>query len=629
MLKPGPNAYESLSSREWLCTNGTGGYAMGTVSGANTRRYHGHLVACVNDSLHRVVLLANVEAFAQSSGDVVGLSTNRYNGAIHPDGYRHLRSFRSGPTQEWVYEVQDIKVRKRLGMHPGRNSAQVEYTNLGSKPIRLSLRPLVCHKFYHGDFTQDTNYPSGLEFGTDRTVVTAQSLPLHLLHPGARREPFHGWYYRFEHERETERGLSSKGDLFCPCELSYELAPGEQAVLVATVESAEEPWTLVENFPTELNEQLDHAASLFTLDRPQRKSIIAGYPWFTDWGRDTMIALPGLTRDLASPAFEREVLRGYSCQMSRGIIPNRTVETGLAEYNTADASLWFVNAAYQSLSRNWDDDFASEMAAAIEELVCHHVAGTHYGIAVDTSSGLLNQGSEGTQLTWMDAKIGDWVVTPRHGKPVEINGLWINALRVAEWLASRLGQDTEQFKGLAEQAEANFKSKFWNESLGYYLDTADPDDGSLRPNQLIAMSLPFAPAAKSNAAKALQAIREHLVTPYGLRTLSPESPGYRGRFKGPLQELDSAYHQGTVWPWLLGPYCDAVMKVTGDREEVERALSQVPGMMADYGVNGIAEVYDGDAPQTPGGCPWQAWSVAEIRRVMLEYGVSLTAKVES
>ncbi|HMS54688.1 MAG TPA: amylo-alpha-1,6-glucosidase [Fimbriimonadaceae bacterium] len=629
MLKSEPRSFEALSAREWLCTNGIGGYAMGTVSGANTRRYHGHLVACVNDSLHRVVLLANVEAFAQTSGDVVGLSTNRYNGAIHPDGYRNLKAFRSGATQEWIHEVQDIKVQKRLGLRKGRNSAQVEYTNLGTKPIRLSLRPLVCHKFYHGDFSQDVNYPSGLEFGHDQTVITAQSLPLQLLHPAARREPFQGWYYRFEHERETERGLSSRGDLFCPCELSYELAPGERAILLATAEVAEEPWELSETYPEDTLERLNHAADLFLLDRPRRKSIIAGYPWFTDWGRDTMIALPGLTRDLGNSQFERAVLRGYASHMSRGIIPNRTVETGLAEYNTADASLWFVNAIYQSLSRNWDQEFAAEMASAVEELVCHHVAGTHYGIAVDPKSGLLTQGTEGTQLTWMDAKIGEWVVTPRHGKPVEINGLWINALRVAQWLSTRLGQDPAQFAGLAEHAEANFELKFWNEKLGYYLDTADPDDASLRPNQLIAMSLPFAPANTDNASRALAVIREKLLTPYGLRTLAPECAGYRGRFKGALQELDAAYHQGTVWPWLLGPYCDAVMKTLHDRAEVERVLAQVPQMLDNYGINGIAEVYDGHAPQTPGGCPWQAWSVAEVRRVVLEYGLNLTAKVES
>jgi predicted glycogen debranching enzyme len=328
-----------------------------------------------------------------------------------------------------------------------------------------------------------------------------------------------------------------------------------------------------------------------------------------------MISIPGIFLATGQPELAREVLRSYAGAMSQGLIPNRFPDQGeQPEYNTADATLWFVNSVYLTLRADWQQDFAEEAMAWLDEVHKWHQKGTKFGIVVDRSDGLLRQGAAGVQLTWMDAKVGDWVVTPRHGKPVEVNGLWANALRVMEWLSGKLGLDSMSFANAARQTEDSFRAKFWKGTLGHYLDTIEPDDASLRPNQLIAMALPFGPAVGPNAKSALAKIKEELLTSNGIRTLGPNEPGYHGRYEGSLPERDAAYHQGTAWPWLVGQYSSAVHRLTGDVAEARSALEPARQWMEAYGFGGIAEVFDGDAPQFPGGCPWQAWSVAEILR---------------
>lgn len=602
--------YASASRLEWVLTNGAGAFAMGTVAGSNTRRYHGHLVAS-DANLERIVLLANIEAALVVNGETIELSTNQYLGTVFPEGHKLLESFEAGDEVVWRWKARHRALTKRLWLVHGQNVCEVTYTNEGAHPIELVLKPLVCKKPYHGNFSEDPNYGKQVECLPGETRVNG-ALILH--HEGADCVPVQGWYYRFEYLRETERGLPSRDDLFCPCELTYRLAPGESCVLRA--ESTLGANGISE--PADADSFLSSEAKLFALNLNGRRSILAGLPWFTDWGRDTMISLPGIYLCSGQVEEARQCLSSYRVALNRGLIPNRFTENGGAEYNTVDATLWFMNAAHATLEAEWNDAFAADMFAAGEEIIRFHVAGTHYGIGV-AEDGLLKQGTPGVQLTWMDAKIGEWVVTPRHGKPVEINGLWINALRIMEAWADRLGLDGLTYKIRAEQAEASFEQKFWSEMLGFYLDTVDPDDGSLRPNQVIAMSLPFGPAQGERAKKALEHVTVDLLTPYGLRTLGPREPAYRGRFKGALPELDAAYHQGTVWPWLLGPYCDAVMRITGDLPAVQKALSLADAMLVEAGIGGISEVYDGDAPHTPGGCPWQAWSLAEIRRVTLRY----------
>lgn len=613
--------YDLSSRREWLLTNGLGGYAMGTASGANQRRYHGLLVAAVEPPSTRMVLLANVECEVIAGGQPIGLSTNQYQGAVHPDGYQYLEHFSIGKTATWRYRAEGLQLERVVAVHPGVNAVDVIYRNTGNRSFELVLRPLVAHKFYHDNFRVVENYPDGLVFPKNRTIISNNGVDLVLRHEGAKRIPTVGWYYRFEYQREIERGLDPRDDVFCPCELHYELSPGEEICLVAGLGEAPKPLTQlpVEPASATLGDQLRGAAEHYLVKTQSRTTIIAGYPWFTDWGRDTMIALPGLLLHTGHVAEARRIILDYASQMKQGLIPNRFVENGEeTEYNTVDATLWFANAIYRTLEVEWDAKFAAKSMTALEKVYKNHVKGTLYGIKVDPVDGLLTQGEAGVQLTWMDAKVGDWVVTPRHGKPVEINGLWINALRVMQWLADRLEKPSAAYVTSAELAESNFDAKFWRDHVGYYLDTADPDDASLRPNQLIAMSLPYGPARGPHAVKALEAIQRELVTPVGLRTLAPNCPGYQGRYKGNLADLDAAYHQGTVWPWLIGPYVTALVRLTGDTAEARRILRNAREMLAECGLGGIAEVYDGDEPRSPSGCPWQAWSVGEWLRAWVE-----------
>ena len=437
----------------------------------------------------------------------------------------------------------------------------------------------------------------------------------------ARGEPVQGWYYRFEHARETDRGLDSRDDLYCPCELDYQLQPGQQGTLYASLGDFTPPEQVLtqEDAQDDLLTALKTAAKNFIVETPRRASIIAGYPWFTDWGRDTMISLPGICLHTGRVDLARRILSDFGTQTFQGLIPNRFVEDGeTPDYNTVDATLWYANAIYKTLQAEWDEDFAKEMLAVLKQVYVWHKAGTLYGIRMDPGDGLLTQGERGVQLTWMDAKVGDWVVTPRHGKPVEVNGLWINMLRILEWLCGKLGEDATEYMAAAERAEQWFELKFFHEPRGHYVDTVDPLDVTLRPNQVIAMALPFGPAKGDKAKRALEIVARELLTPYGLRTLGPQEMNYHGRFQGPLAELDAAYHQGTAWPWLLGQYATALVRINGDREGARQALNGVIAMLKEYGLGGIAEVYDGDAPQRPNGCPWQAWSIGEIFRALVE-----------
>ena len=423
--------------------------------------------------------------------------------------------------------------------------------------------------------------------------------------------------------RERDRGLRSNEDLCSPIELSYDLDSGKSATL---------HFALGEELPTdanvftsskkthELGEMLTRSAKHFIVQTDSRTSIIAGYPWFTDWGRDTMISLPGILLATGRVAEARQLLRDYANSIDGGMIPNRFVENEEhPDYNTADATLWFVNAAYKCLSAEWDLAFAQEMLGAFELIFSGHIGGTRFNIKVDPEDGLLHQGGPETQLTWMDAKIGDWVITSRHGKAIEIVALWINALRVMEWIAKQVAPErAHEFYKWAVLAEANFESKFWREEQGYFADTIEPESTQLRPNQVIALGLPFVNVTEGHARKALAIVEKELLTPVGLRTLGPADPAYRGRYEGPMRELDSAYHQGTVWPWLLGSYLTASQRYMGNAIELRRILRPLKAAVEEYGMGGIAEVYDADPPHRPNGCPWQAWSVAELLRFLKE-----------
>jgi predicted glycogen debranching enzyme len=570
-----------------------------------------------------MVLLANVEAFVQpEGGSMIGISCNQYLGTIHPEGYQYIESFKvSDHVAEWCYDVSGTKIIKKIAVHYGRNTTTISYANAWDRPFLLFLRPLVAHRYYHHTFHSQGEYPHFLDFVKDRTILEHHKIPLILEHEGAKCVPSAGWYYRFEYVRDMERGLEAYEDLFNPCELQYELQPNESISLVASTVKNVRPY--VSRTSNQKGRGLvgacKSAASKFLVKTEARTSILAGYPWFGDWGRDTMISIPGICLCTGRIEEAKQIILDYTSHMKQGLIPNRFVERSSdAEYASVDSTLWLANAMYKTLLEDWDTRFAQRCSEVLEEVFEWHQKGTLYGIHVDPKDGLLTQGEQGVQLTWMDAKVGDWVVTPRYGKPVEVNGLWINALRIMEWLAEKLGKPASTYKEAALLVENHFHKKFWRDTLGYYLDTAEPDDASLRPNQVIAMGLPFSPLDPVCARKALKRVTAELLTPMGLRTLSPSDANYRGHYRGSLPELDAAYHQGTVWPWLLGSYVSALVKLTGDRMKAKQILEPFSERFTEYGLGGIAEVYDGDEPHSPGGCPWQAWSVAEILRAWTE-----------
>lgn len=602
------------STTEWVIANGIGGYAMGTVCGMLTRRYHGHLIAAIRPPEDRRLILATVEARAECKGTVADLSTNQYPGTVFPRGYEALTGFSAYPDRVvWQFETGSVKVAKTLTLISGSNTVLISYRNDGDLPLILDLRPLIGCRGHHENFAENSEFPQGLAFPLNETLIEHAGISISISHRNAERTPVQGWYYRFEHQREIERGLNPRDDLYCPCELRYTLEPKQEATLVVStdgvrmVQEANAPsvgWT-----PREM-------ANLFLTESSERKCIIAGYPWFTEWGRDSMISLPALCLHSGQVEFAKDVLRSFAASMHKGLVPNRFLESGAgADYNTADATLWFVDAVFRTLDEEWDEPFAQEAVGWLDSIYQAHVKGTLFGICADASDGLLRQGEPGVQLTWMDAKIGDWVVTPRHGKPVEINALWINALRIMEWLTKKLGGSAQKYKKAADKAQKSFDDKFWCAERGHFFDTVEPYDASLRPNQLIAMSLPFGPAFGERALEALRLCEWELITPKGVRTLGPKEPGYRGRFEGSLRELDSAYHTGTAWPWLLGQYAEALAKLKPDEAKLQALAAQMDEMVSEFGIGGVAEVYDGDEPQRPGGCPWQAWSIAAAIRI--------------
>lgn len=619
-----PHDYEVLSHYEWLLPNGIGGYAMGTVAGVNTRRYHGLLVAAAKPPADRLVLLAGIEAFVLEGETSIGLSCNAYPGAIFPDGFRRIETFDyegwrlekdyyskggwlayepADPTPDaarWLINAGEAIIEKTIRMTPGANECTVSFKNLGRKLVRLQLKPLICHKPHHENFKSSPAYAQQIDRNMSSLIVRHPFGDLKLEYPGGLATEAKEWFYNQEHAVEAERGLDPHDDLFCPVALDYGLEPGEMAVIRAS---------LVEEVRVEA-----FGEDPFVVSGTNGTTILAGYPWFADWGRDTMIALPGLVLCAGQTIEARSILSLYANARKDGLIPNRFAEDGSgAEYNSVDASLWFCHAVHQTLLAAWEEEFAAAMLGAMQDIVKHYKQGTLYGIKMDPKDKLITQGEPGVQLTWMDAKIGDRVITPRMGKPVEINGLWINALGVIAWLRTKLKLDSKEWVELAEIAEKSFNEKFWMPEVGWLYDTIEPNDPSLRPNQLIPFALPFGPR-HPDAKLMIDAVEEHLLTPFGLRTLAPFEKGYKGRYEGPLPKLDEAYHQGTVWPWLFGPYVDAVINVTGDYDRAAKALRKVKLMKRHRGLGGISEVYDGDAPHRANGCPWQAWSVSEIRR---------------
>jgi predicted glycogen debranching enzyme len=637
------------SRREWLETNGIGGFASSTIVGLNTRRYHGLLVAAAKPPVGRLVLLSKLEETLVIDGVRVELACNRFPGVIHPTGHLHMKEFRRDPFPIFVYEVNGFVLEKSLFMIQGENSTVVQYelhTPAGAKPgcCILELRQLIAFRDHHSLTHENAALNASLE--SEAGLVTLRPYPdlpaLHVAHTPGEVRPSGDWYRRFEYTAEQQRGLDYQEDLFQPFLLVFDLNRDPRVALLASTEPrAIETLTMARTNEIERRkkiaaavpsndpfvQELAQAADQFIVQRGPFHSIIAGYHWFSDWGRDTMIALPGLALGTQRPEVAKSILLAFAAHVDRGMLPNRFPDAGeTPEYNTVDATLWFFEAVRALVAYTGDREFVrANLYAVLADIIAWHERGTRYGIRMD-SDGLLVAGAPGVQLTWMDAKVGDWVVTPRRGKPVEIQALWYNALRVMEDLALTFGQGSDHlhFQALANRAQRSFPGLFWNESAGCLYDVVDNEtrDSSIRPNQILAISLHHRMLAREKATSVVETVKRHLLTPYGLRSLAPNDPQYRGRYEGDVLCRDSAYHQGTVWPWLLGPFITAYMEVNDRSPEAclqaEQWLAEFRRYIDDEGVGQIPEIFDGDPPHRSGGCIAQAWSVAELLRTLAE-----------
>jgi predicted glycogen debranching enzyme len=655
---------EILLSREWLVTNGLGGYASGTISGAITRRYHGLLIAALPAPLGRMVMWSHIsEVLRYDEEDEVSLGAEeRAGGQLDLHGADYLTEFRlEQGLPVWIFKVRGLTIEKRIMMLHRQNTVHVSYqvSGEGRRP-RLELRPAVNFRHYEDPVDQLPNEPYEIRATDGRYEITAPEtslLPLRMrladCSSGFLIEPrnIHQVVYRIE----LERGYDYEGDLWSPGVFRVDLEENAAATVVASTED----WDIIDVLTPEAGRKAERARRKRLLDQSlpaaregiaaelvfaadqfvitpagraeeaarahasgdEVRTIIAGYHWFTDWGRDTMISLEGLTITTGRTLEAGYILRTFAHYVRDGLIPNMFPDGQKdGRYNTADATLWFFHALGRYLEASDDRTTLTMLLPVLCNIVEHHLRGTDFNIHVDPADGLLCQGEEGYQLTWMDAKMGDWVVTPRRGKAVEINALWFNALTLlAGWLrengdeenANRYAQD-------ATRAQRSFNERFWLEEGGYLYDVIDGpagDDNSIRPNQIFAISLDHPVLAPDRWQPVLEVVERELLTPVGLRSLSPNNPDYKKNYHGDLKTRDAAYHQGTVWAWLIGPFIDAWLRVHPNEQRTARAfLRAFPEHLSEGGIGTISEVFDAEQPHTPRGCIAQAWSVAEVLR---------------
>jgi predicted glycogen debranching enzyme len=637
---------------EWLVTNGIGGYAMGTVAGFPTRRYHGLLVAALDPPLGRTLLVSKLDAEAAYLGGSYALAANQWaGGATEPQGFVHLDRFHlDGTTPVWTFALADALVEKRVWMQPGANTTYVRYDLVrASAPLRLRLRALVGYRDYHS-LTHAHGWTMQVAPVAHGVRVDAfdGATPFFLRCNNAAVTPAHDWVRDLYFGVEAYRGLGAEEDVLHAATFEASFAPGGSlTVALSTDEGASlngsAAYAVHSRYDDErLHEagasdaspearQLVLAADQFvvrrpTEDDPDGRTIIAGYPWFSDWGRDTMIALPGLLLTTGRTEAAARVLRTFARFVDRGMIPNRFPDAGhTPEYNTVDATLWLFEAARATVEATDDDALLRDLFPVLERVVEAHRVGTRYGIRVDPDDGLLSAGEPGVQLTWMDAKVGDWVVTPRIGKPVEVNALWYHALRTMADFARRLGREASGYDDEADGVAVSF-DRFWNAGRDYCFDVIDGPDGreaSLRPNQLFAVSLAHGLLSPERQRAVVDACAQHLLTPHGLRSLAPDDPEYTGRYGGSRHARDGAYHQGTVWGWLIGPFVEAHLRVYGDEAAARSYLRPLVRHLGAHGLGSVSEIFDGDAPFAPRGCPAQAWSVAELLRMGTRTGLFL------
>jgi predicted glycogen debranching enzyme len=635
------------STREWLEADGLGGFASGTSTGIRTRRYHALLLTATTRPTGRVVLVNGLDAWVETANLTFSLSSQCYApDVIGGDGAQRIEAFGWEPWPHWIFKLEDgTRIELELFAVNGEPATCLSWKLLGPrKDVKLHVRPFLSGRDYHSLHKSNPAFRFDAEVKLDRVswrpynympAVTA------LTNGGYSHQP--NWYYNFIYEEERNRGLDCEEDLAAPGVFSWNLSDGKAALVLTTSEHAAESLPAIVK-PVELlnklraiqqkrreqfSSRLHRAADAYIVQRTGTpnsdsvgsKTIIAGYPWFTDWGRDTLIALRGLCLATGRLGDAREILLTWSGAVSEGMLPNRFPDqAGPPEFNAVDASLWFVIAVHEFLQAAQKQRLAlngdrRKLLAAVEAILDGYSKGTRFGIRADTD-GLLACGVPGLQLTWMDAKVGDWVVTPRIGKPVEVQALWLNAL----WIAS---QHNDRWKELLQRGLDSFPARFWNAERRMLYDVIDVNhqpgttDASFRPNQILAVGgLPLRLIEDNRAFLIVEGVKDHLWTPLGLRSLAPGEPGYAPRYEGGARERDGAYHQGTVWPWLIGAFVDAwtwVHKRTPPalREARREYLQPLLNHLEEAGLGHISEIADAEAPHMPRGCPWQAWSVGE------------------
>jgi predicted glycogen debranching enzyme len=638
---------ESVAERrEWLVTNGLGGFASGTLGGVLARRYHGLLIAALQPPLGRTLLVTRFDETLQTATTTYPIFVNRWSdGTLEPRGDRFIERFRlEAGVAVWTFAVEDALLEKRVWMEDGANATWVRYTLArASAPLSLELKALVNYRDFNaltraGDWRMDV---AAIEGGV-RVTAFAGAVPFWLTCERGDVVPAHEWYRNYELARERERGLDALDDNLHVATFRFSLAAGESATLSLSTASAPEAGDALARASSRSSERLAHwrsaraevarsapawfenlvlAADQFVVERaiPAGTSVIAGYHWFGDWGRDTMIALPGLTLATGRAEVAGDVLREFARLVDGGMLPNTVPIAGeAAQFLTVDASLWFVEALRAYVAESGDRALLSDLYPVLLAIARAYSEGTRFGIHEDPADGLIAAGAPGVQLTWMDAKIGDDVITPRHGKPVEIAALWLNALATLRGFAVTLGarDDAALFARSLERTRNGFQ-RFWNPARGFLFDVLDGPDGSsaaLRPNQLFAVSLTESALSNEWQRSVVDACARALVTTYGLRTLAPDEPGYRGKYEGDPAQRDAAYHQGSVWAWLIGPFALAHARAHGDAVAAATFVAATGRQLDAYGLGTLGELADGDAPHMPGGAIAQAWSVAEVLR---------------
>src|SRR5687768_4958574 len=659
--EPTEEGRQSLALTEWLVTNGLGGYASGTVSGALTRRYHGLLVAALARPFGRTMMFNHVgETLRWPDGRLASLQhiTETRDGREISTA-RYLTSFQlESGLPVWTYDVEGVEFEKRILMPHLQNTTHVSYRLLSRDPVRLELRPFVAFRLHEAPVNHPLVTPYLVQALDDRFEISpgGDLPPLRLFVYGADKaftlqaQPFGPAVYVLE----QGRGYECAGELWSPGYLRLMLGPDTPATLVASTE----PWETIDALnPEELPRAEDRrrrrliesarrvpatgmaaelvlAADQFIITPAGRieeaararafgdevRTVIAGYHWFTDWGRDTMISLEGLTLCTGRQREAGYILRTFGHYVRDGLIPNMFPEgTKEGLYHTADATLWFFHAVHRYVTATNDRSTLRQLLPALKSIVEYHVAGTRFGIGVDTADGLLRQGAEGYQLTWMDAKVDDWVVTPRRGKPVEINALWYNALRlITEWLRQEGDPMAIETDERAARVRESFNQRYWYADGGYLYDVIDGEGGNdpaCRPNQIFAISLDHPVLDDEHWRQVFDVVHDRLLTPVGLRSLAPGHRDYKPQYYGDLRASDAAYHQGTVWGWLVGPFVDAWLKLNpGDKAGARGCLSGFEAHLSDGGVGTLSEIFDAEPPYTPRGCVSQAWTVAEVLR---------------